>query len=526
MALTYYHAPPFSAYGTRETPVPEDRNSTPRQQLPPLIPHETPLYVPTQLAVLLGDVCAAVLLNVLFLRLSNADPGDPNVQQLGTERRWARATDNWWVQRLQGTWQVKSVRRRQERLQQLGILLRRRDKNCRWWSIDCDRLEELHARHAEELTHRRLEARRENPGLKRVWAEPPAPLTAPELLGSNTSVRLLYPSLVRLFGDGRSEAGVNRALLLHQIHYWTHRNSNQKRYKRRGRVWADQSVANWHRRDFPFLGLDAVRAGLDWLREHDYTTVEQHYSRTGWHAQSRTINHAVLTAGLQRLDQPVTHSVDQAAPGQEPQIDQRAGQEPPARTGQEPLELAGQEPQINNEIDTEIKTERRPSLLGFSESARHAQRLLNSRAAKEMVGENPARRAWFAVPDERLGELYRLAVQRSAADASKKPITVLKALLDTECGILSPAEQAAADRAARAELISKRVRIADYKAAEELQLTPAVDGDYSAAYEAQEKTWYRWRFLVSDEEIERTPDPADTEPEGAAARSGVAPVGE
>lgn len=439
-----------------------------------LVPGETPLYLPATLAMLLQDACgldrqrnilAAVLLNALHLRLSSVAPeaDDPNVQQLTQGGTWARASDSWWHKRLQRIWSPKSIRRRLGDLQELDLIRCRWHEGHRWWSINYVHLNELEQYLASSANR--------------------ASLTPQKLLGSNP--RLLYPTLVRLFG-GNSAGGVIRALLYAQIHFWITHNHRNGKGRREGITWSERSVTNWLKHDFPFLKRDAVSDALTWLRHEGYVTAKQFYihkfDHDGQRRASQQLSYSInplLVKTIRShggLPEPIPNpSSHQAPTGQEPRM--ATGHGAVMRNGHEPSMI--KETEINKKEEIEVDQE---GIRGF----------VHNEVINPSLSENHVHNS-----EERPRDTHRddLADRAGNTEDGLRPFGV--------------ADQWPAPAGLdEGQLRAKRHRIANFRAGLAAQAIRQAGGNNDDVLKAADFTLNSW-LQMPDHKIAAYPDPED-----------------
>lgn len=98
---------------------------------------------------------------------------------------------------------------------------------------------------------------------------------------------IINPTLAKLIG-------LNEAIVLQQIHYWTEKNRLDDRNFREGFYWTYNSIEAWHKENFDFWGLNTLKRTFGSLESKGLLIVGNYNKdprdRTKWYR----INHEHL----------------------------------------------------------------------------------------------------------------------------------------------------------------------------------------------------------------------------------------
>lgn len=426
---------------------------TDNSRIPALFAEQVPLHVIPALVLTLNSTPRAVIVQRLHYWLThNAESPEHVIDG----RTWVRFSYEELAADLQGLWKPETVGGHIRALMQTGVLER----------TDWDTRQSCYT-----LNYPRLLELAHKPQSKVAGV----PLTVGELLEPRHT-RLLYPTLARALGPG--EAGINRALLLHQIFFWSTVTSRQKAH--RGLCWVERPVRLWQK-DFPFLSRHTLNAGLTYLA--DYGIVVRHKFRP---RQRHTYSYALNTQFLKDILIPQRRIKEQPAETavlRQASMRSETCTKPEKGTCTEPENEGWTEPEINKETTVETTSDSSTpclpepapaattSLSETKASACKGQKLIerqfNRRFLQELYREVPRRRAaWADLNSRQITDCYRQAQKNAASPGvTKKLGTLFREKLDTAAGITSVAAErdraAGAAEAEHAVAAQERLKFAD-----------------------------------------------------------------
>ncbi len=113
------------------------------------------------------------------------------------------------------------------------------------------------------------------------------------------------------------EIGLNGAIFIHQVHYWTSQNMKKERGLYNGRYWVYNSVENWRKNNFPFWNCSTIKRIIERLEKLGILLTTVHNKR----GYDRTKSYAIDYNRLYELTGIAYFETYEAADGKQTDVE-------------------------------------------------------------------------------------------------------------------------------------------------------------------------------------------------------------
>lgn len=235
--------------------------------------------------------------------------------------------------------------------------------------------------------------------------------------------------------------GLNEAIVLQQVHYWITINKEANKHFYEGRYWVYNTLADWHKNNFPFWSFDTVKRTFAKLEKAKILITgnfnKDKRDRTKWY----TIDYEKLEEYVNRKSAKCTNAKVQNAPMEESKMHQPIPENTTEITNIDYNNNKADENAKSNtarteesvaDVDVVVKNTVKASLCSFVEDDSNKKATSSkeeiAKKIKELTGSKIARKVLEELSAENLEKAIRAYEEKSKKQHIYSPVGYIVSL--------------------------------------------------------------------------------------------------